>query len=109
MTVYISGTFSQAKKLFASDTPRITLAEPCYEGRHLMNCPKFNMPQVEGVARLPQPGPFRIAPRKSCPRCDIGRHDLRYLRMMRVNNHGYRVGTGPSEDDCGMNFSCSVM
>ncbi|KAF2815441.1 uncharacterized protein BDZ99DRAFT_459305 [Mytilinidion resinicola] len=72
----------------------LELIDPCYPGRNLDTCPRFQDGALTIVSRLP---PFRKkwAPPHCCPRCNLGGYDGRVTKMIVRESHGCKLGRSP--------------
>ena len=88
------------------------IIKPCAEDRNFGNCPSFE----DGKARSRTNNPWYKAAENTCPKCDKkDDYDGDKIRMVKGVQQGYRVGTGPSKSDTGIDMldhgavCCSVM
>ncbi|KAF1351813.1 hypothetical protein BDV97DRAFT_132206 [Delphinella strobiligena] len=84
---------------------RMMLHGRCHRGRNLSNCPKLEPGQPEGPLHWPDWYFVRVAPRGSCPMCDLeGDYDRKAIRMVEIVSTGARLTAGAGRNRAGVDF-----
>ncbi|KAK0612978.1 hypothetical protein B0T17DRAFT_620348 [Bombardia bombarda] len=75
------------------------VTRPCYPGYGFTTCPSFFNGSSKSAPRC------FVAVQEPCPKCDLrGTYDRNQIRVVRRVRNGFRLGTGPSRRDPGVDI-----